>query len=184
MPRALVVVDIQNDYFAGGANPLAGPDAAAGNARRLQDAFRERGEPVVHVQHVWDEPDATFMRPGTRGVEIHADVAPLPGEPVIRKAHPNGFLETPLEATLRGRGVDHVVVCGMMTSMCVDATARAASDLGFETTVVHDACATCDLEFAGETIPARQVHGAFLAALRDGYATIAATDDVVDGTRG
>ena len=184
MPRALVVVDIQNDYFAGGANPLVEPEAAAANARRLADAFRERGMPVIHIQHVWDDPEATFMRPGTPGVEIHATVAPLPGEPVLRKAHPNSFLETSLQETLGVLGIDHVVVCGMMTSMCVDATARAASDLGFETTVVHDACATRDLEFAGETIPARQVHGAFLAALGDGYATIAATSELVGTTAG
>ena len=62
--------------------------------------------------------------------------------------------------------------------MCVDATARAAADLGFAVTVVHDACATLDLEFGGETIPARQVHGAFLAAL-GGYGAVAATDDLV-----
>ena len=184
MPRALVVVDIQNDYFAGGANPLVGPEAAAENARRLVDAFRGQGRPVLHMQHVWDDPEATFMRPGTPGVEINATVAPLPGEQVLRKAHPNSFLDTPLQQTLRDLGVDHVVVCGMMTSMCVDATVRAASDLGFETTVVHDACATCDLEFEGETIPARQVHGAFLAALGDGYATIVATSDLVDATAG
>ena len=178
MARALIVVDVQNDYFPGGAHPLVAPEAAAANARRLLDAFREAGEPLVHVQHVWDAPDAAFMRPGTPGVEIHEAVAPLPGEPVIRKAHPNSFLETPLEETLRADGVEAVVVCGMMTSMCVDATARAAADLGFAVTVVHDACATLDLEFGGETIPARQVHGAFLAAL-GGYGTVAATDDVV-----
>ena len=179
MARALIVVDIQNDYFAGGAHPLVGPEAAAANARRLLDAFRAGGEPLVHVQHVWDAPDAPFMRPGTPGIEIHETVAPLAGEPVIRKAHPNSFLDTPLEETLRADGVDEVVVCGMMTSMCVDATARAAVDLGFAVTVVHDACATLDLEFDGETIPARQVHGAFLAALGGGYGTIAATDDLV-----
>jgi len=177
--RALVVVDIQNDYFPGGAHPLVGPEAAAANARRLVDAFRAAGEPLVHVQHVWDAPDAPFMRPGTAGIEIHESVAPLPAERVVRKAHPNGFLETPLEEILRAEGVDEVVVCGMMTSMCVDATARAAADLGFAVTVAHDACATCDLEFGGETIPARQVHAAFLAALGDGYGTVAATGDVV-----
>ena len=97
---------------------------------------------------------------------------------MIRKAHPNSFLDTPLAETLRAEGVDAVVVCGMMTSMCVDATARAAADLGFAVTVVHDACAAPDLEFGGETIPAQQVHGAFLAALGD-YGTVAATDDLV-----
>jgi nicotinamidase-related amidase len=179
MTRALVVVDIQNDYFPGGAHPLVGPEAAAANARRLLDAFREGGELLIHVQHVWDAPDAAFMRPGTPGIEIHESVAPLPGERVIHKTKPNSFLDTTLEEILLARNIDEVVVCGMMTSMCVDATARAAADLGFAVTVVHDACATLDLEFGGETIPARQVHGAFLAALGGGYATILATDDLL-----
>jgi len=177
--RALVVVDVQNDYFPGGAHPLAEPEAAAANVRRLLDAFRAGGEPLVHVQHVWDAPDAAFMRPGTRGVEIHDMVAPLAGEKVVRKTHPNSFLETSLADTLRLAGADHVVVCGMLTSMCVDATARAASDLGFGVTIVADACATCDLEFEGEAIPARQIHGGFLAALRDGYGAVATTDELL-----
>jgi nicotinamidase-related amidase len=179
MSRALVIVDIQNDYFPGGAHPLVAPEAAAANAQQLLEAFRRSGEPLFHVQHIWDAPDAAFMRPGTPGVEIHDSVVPAAGEPVIQKANPNSFLDTPLEAELRARGVEHVVVCGMMTSMCVDATVRAAVDLGFEATVAHDACATCDLEFAGETIPARQVHGAFVAALGDGYAALAQTADLV-----
>ena len=181
MTRALIVVDIQNDYFPGGAHPLEGPEAAAGQARHLLDAFRGSGEPVVHLQHVWDAPDAAFMRPGTTGVEIHPLVAPVGGEPVLQKAHPNGFLDTSLEDTLRGLEVDSVVVCGMMTSMCVDATVRAAVDLGFDTSVAHDACATCDLEFAGRTVPAADVHAAFLAALADGYARVAPTDELVAG---
>lgn len=182
MPRALVIVDVQNDYFAGGAYPLVAPDAAATNVRRLLAAFRASGEQLVHIQHVWDAPDAAFMRPGTPGVEIHDTVAPLAGELVVQKTHPNSFRDTPLEATLRAAGVDAVVVCGMMTSMCVDATARAAADLDFGVTVVSDACATCDLDFAGETIPARQVHGAFLAALGDGYGAVVATDDLLSPT--
>lgn len=178
MTRALVVVDIQNDYFAGGGNPLEGPDAAAEHARRLLDAFRAAGEPIVHMQHVWDEPDAAYMRPGTPGFEIHPTVAPADGELVLQKTSPNSFLDTPLEAELRERGVDELVVCGMMTAMCVDATVRAAADLGFRTSVAHDACATCDLEFGGQVIPARSVHGAFLAALAGGYAEVAAADEL------
>lgn len=181
MRRALVIVDIQNDYFPGGAHPLVGPEAAAAAARRVLEAFRDRGEAVVHVQHVWDAADASFMRPGTPGVEIHENVVPRSGEPVVRKAHPNAFLDTPLEQELRALGADHVVVCGMMTSMCVDATVRAAVDLGFRATVVHDACAAPDLEFAGETIPARAVHGAFIAALGDGYADVRSADELVTG---
>jgi nicotinamidase-related amidase len=171
--RALIVVDIQNDYFPGGAHPLEGPAEAAAQARVLLDAFRAAGEPVVHLQHVWDEPDAPFMRPGTVGVEIHPSVAPAGGEPVIRKAHPNGFRDTDLETTLRSRGVDAVVVCGMMTSMCVDATVRAAVDLGFAASVASDACATRDLALGGRTVQAADVHVAFLAALAGGYARVA-----------
>jgi nicotinamidase-related amidase len=177
--RALVIVDIQNDYFPGGANPLEGPEAAADSARRLLESFREAGEPVVHVRHVWDEDEATFMRPGTEGVEIHPAVAPLEGETVITKAHPNSFRDTALEQELRALNADTLVVCGMMTSMCVDATVRAAVDLDFETTVAHDACATCDLEFGGESVPAAAVHAAFLAALADGYAAVLSTDELV-----
>ena len=178
MGRALVLVDIQRDYFPGGAHPLTGPESAAEAAGRVLESFRAAGEPVVHIRHLWDEDEATFMRPGTDGIEIHPGVAPHEGEAVIEKAHPNSFLGTPLEDHLRSIGADELVVCGMMTSMCVDATVRAAVDLGFETTVVHDACATCDLEFAGHVVPAVQVHAAFLAALADGYAAVVASDEI------
>ena len=179
MTRALVIVDIQRDYFPGGAHPLVGPDDAVAAARRVLDAFREDGEPVIHVQHVWDAPDAPFMRPGTEGIEIHALVAPAAGEPVIQKTEPNSFLGTTLENDLRTRGVDQLVVAGMMSSMCVDATVRAAVDLGFETTVVHDACAAPDLEFGATTVPGASVHAAFMAALASGYATVVSADELV-----
>jgi len=178
MARALLLIDIQRDYFPGGAYPLIGPEAAAANAHRLLEAFRDRGEPIVHLQHVWDAPDATFMRPGTDGVEIHPDVAPEDDETVLQKSEPNGFVGTALERELRGHGVEEVVVAGMMSSMCVDATVRAAVDLGFTATLVHDACAAPDLEFAGETIPGTTVHGAFMAALGDGYARLATADEL------
>jgi nicotinamidase-related amidase len=177
--RGLVIVDIQKDYFPGGGHPLVGPEAAAAAAARLLAGFRTAGDPVFHVRHVWDENEATFMRPGTEGVEIHETVAPRPEETVISKVHPNSFRDTPLEAKLREAAVDEVVVCGMMTSTCVDATVRAAVDLGFETTVAHDACATCDLEFGGQVVPAASVHAAFLAALADDYAAVVPTDEIV-----
>jgi nicotinamidase-related amidase len=179
MTRALVVVDIQNDYFPGGANPLDGPEAAAGNARSLLDAFRASGEQIVHVKHVWDAPDALYLRPGTPGGEINDAVTPGPGEAVVEKAFPNAFLETPLDRRLKDAGVDQLLVCGMMTSMCVDATVRAAVDLGYEVAVAHDACATMALEFGGRRIAAADVHAAFLAALADGYATVAPAADLV-----
>jgi nicotinamidase-related amidase len=176
--RTLLIVDIQNDYFPGGAFPLVAPDSAAAAARRLLESFRAAGEPVVHLRHVWDAPDAEFMRPGTHGVEIHPEVAPVGDEPVIDKEAPNGFLGTPLEQTLRELGADRVVIAGMMTSLCVDATARAAADLGFELTVAADACAAPDLEFDGVTVPAAAVNAAFLAALADSYGDVVKSDEL------
>lgn len=178
MARGLLIIDIQRDYFPGGAYPLVEPDAAADAAARVLGAFRAAGEPVLHLQHVWDSPDAVFMRPGTDGVEIDPRVAPAGDETLLQKAEPNGFIGTALEQTLRDAGIDQLVVAGMMSSMCVDATVRAAAERGFAVTVVHDACAAPDLEFGGETIAGRSVHGAFMAALGDGYARLASAGEL------
>jgi nicotinamidase-related amidase len=177
--RALLIIDIQRDYFPGGAYPLVGPEAAATEARRLLESFRSSGEPVIHMKHVWDAPDAAFMRPGTEGIEIHSDVAPAEGELVLEKTSPNSFVDTPLEAELRKRAPDELVVAGMMSSMCVDATVRAAADLGFSPTVVHDACAAPDLQFNGVDVPGGAVHAAFMAALADGYAEVTSATELL-----
>jgi nicotinamidase-related amidase len=182
--RGLLIIDIQRDYFPGGAYPLVEPEAAATAAREVLDAYRSAGAPVIHVQHVWDAPDAAFMKPGTDGVEIHPLVAPEGAEPVVTKAEPNSFLGTGLEAELRDRGIDSVVVSGMMTSMCVDSTVRAGSELGFTMSVVHDACAAPDLEFGDTTVPGASVHAAFLAALGDGFATVIGSDEAVASVAG
>ncbi|KQO96842.1 cysteine hydrolase family protein [Leifsonia sp. Leaf264] len=179
MSRLLLIIDIQNDYFPGGAFPLVEPEAAAGRAAELLAAFRAAGDPVIHVQHVWDGADATFMRPGTAGVEIHELVAPQEGEPVVQKASPNSFLDTDLLERLCAFEPDQLVVVGMMSSMCVDSTVRAAADLDFTVTVAHDACAAPDLEFDGAVIPAAQVHGSFMAALADSYASVTTVSELL-----
>ncbi len=172
MARGLLIIDIQQDYFPGGAFPLVEPEAAAAVASRVLESFRASGEPVVHVRHVWDADDAAFMKPGTLGIEIHPLVAPAEGEPVVSKAYPNSFRETELQALLGSLGVDELVVVGMMTSMCVDASVRAGADLGYTMTVVADGCACPDLEFGGRSVQAADVHASFLAALGDSYATV------------
>ncbi len=142
--------------------------------------FRARSEPIVHVQHSWDEPGAAYLKPGTAGFDHDERVAPAGGEPVVIKESPNAFVKTDLEQRLRGDGIDQLVVAGMMTSMCVDATVRAAVDLGFEVTVVGDACAAPDLAHAGVHVPGEQVHAAFLAALADGYAAVVDAGSLTD----
>ncbi|MBN9605812.1 MAG: cysteine hydrolase [Actinomycetales bacterium] len=182
MAPLLLVIDIQNDYFDGGAHPLVGSAAAGEAAGRAIARFRAAGAEVIHVRHSWDEPDAPYLRTGTPGAEIHASVRPAEGETVIVKEHPNAFLETDLGAQLAARGTRELVVAGMMTSMCVDATVRAALDLGFEVTLLADACAAPDLEFAGTRVDGASVHAAFVAALGDSGATVALSDDVSPGS--
>ena len=165
MSRALVVIDIQKDYFPGGRMELVGTEAASRRARELLEAFRESGEPLFHVRHEFEGPDAPFFAPGTEGAEIHPNVAPIEGEPVIVKHFANAFKDTSLLDDLRGLGVSDVVLCGMMTSMCVDASARAADDLGFTTLLAADACAAPDLRSGDEVIPGATVHKAFVSAL-------------------
>ena len=178
MTTALVLVDIQNDYFPGGNMALEGMDAAAANAARLLAGFRERGLPVFHVRHLSVRPGATFFVPGTPGAEVHASVRPAAGESVVEKNFPNSFRGTGLLEQLRGANADGVVIAGAMSHLCIDATTRAAFDHGFKCTVAENACATRALEFGGRTIPARDVHAAFMAALAVPYARIASTEEV------
>ncbi|HKS11884.1 MAG TPA: isochorismatase family protein, partial [Pseudomonas sp.] len=114
--------------------------------------------------------------PGSHGVEIQPAVAPLENEPVIVKNHINSFRDTDLKSRLEGSGVEEVVVVGAMSHMCVDAVVRAAADMGYAVTVLHDACATLDLAFNGVSVPAEQVHAAMMAAFEFGYAKVEATE--------
>jgi nicotinamidase-related amidase len=169
---ALVVIDIQNDYFPGGAMELEGADAAAAKAGMAMRNFREKNLPVIHVRHLSLRPGATFFLPGSRGAEIHSSVQPLAGETVIEKNFPNAFRNTGLKEFLDKQNIKNLVVAGMMTHMCVDASVRHAADLGYRITLLGDACATRAQSYGGETVPARQVHAAFLAALNGFYAKV------------
>jgi nicotinamidase-related amidase len=176
--RAFVIIDIQNDYFPGGSMELEGADAAAANASRALGRMREQGVPIFHVRHLSTRPGATFFIPGTPGAEIHGAVKPHGGETVIEKNFPNSFRGTSLERALQDAGAKELVVAGMMTHMCVDATVRHAADLGYKVTLLGDACATRAQAFGGETVPARHVHAAFLAALNGFYAKVIPTHDL------
>lgn len=169
---ALILIDIQNDYFAGGRNPLVGAEAAVQVARQALDKSRAENHTIIHVQHISLRPNATFFLPGTPGIEFHPLVAPQPGEIVVRKHHPNSFRETGLLDELRGRNLSRLVICGMMTHMCIDTTVRAACDLGFACTVVGDATATKALTHGSVTVPAGHVQAAYLAGLNGLFAKV------------
>ncbi len=180
---ALLIIDIQNFYFDGGKVPLAGPVEASLKAKALLERFRADGWPVVHVQHLPKEvadPD-----PGIADMQyrIHPTVLPLASEKLIGKHHANSFRETTLLAHLRELKVSRLVVAGMQTHMCVEAATRAAADLGFDVTVIHDACATRPLTFGDTQIPAALVHAAALAAMQGSYAQVASAEEWLSRVR-
>ncbi|MBF8733569.1 cysteine hydrolase [Pseudomonas guariconensis] len=177
--QALIIIDIQNDYFPGGKWTLEGADAAADNAARLLDAARERGDLVVHVRHEFDSADAPFFAPASEGAQIHPKVAPAPGEPVVLKHQVNAFRDTNLKALLDEHQVKVVTIVGSMSHMCIDAATRAAADHGYQVAVAHDACATLPLDFAGEQVPAAQVQAASMAALAFAYARVESTEQLL-----
>jgi len=178
MSTALIVIDIQNDYFPNGKMELVNPDKAAANAAKVIEWFRQNNKDnIFHVQHIASDPALGFFLPDTEGSEIHETVLPLEHENMITKHFPNSFLKTDLESKLREKGITKVIVVGMMTHLCIDATVRAAVDLGYETTLIEDACATMELSYQDKVVPAEQVHYAFVSALNGMYANVISSGD-------
>ncbi|QZI71391.1 cysteine hydrolase [Pseudomonas protegens] len=175
--QALIVIDIQNDYFAHGKWPLVGVDAAADNAAKLIQAFRQKAQAVVHIRHEFTSDSAPFFTPGSEGAHLHPKVLNRADEPVVLKHFVNSFRETELQAILQQQGIDELVIVGNMSHMCVEGTARAAADLGYPVKVIHDACATLDLEFNGQRVPAAQVQSAVMSALAFAYADVLSTEE-------
>jgi len=177
MKQGLVVVDLQNEYLATGKLPLSGIEAAVANARRVMDHARNTGIPVFHIRHESDNADAPIFVKGSKGAQIQPAVAPEDEEPVIVKKHINAFRDTDLKKQLDAFDVQDIVVVGAMSHMCIDAVVRAAADMGYPVTVLHDACATLDLKFNGVNVPAAQVHATMMAAFEFGYGTVKCVDD-------
>lgn len=178
MNTALIIVDIQNDYFPNGKMELSNPEKAADNAAKVLEWFRKNNkENIFHIQHIAADPALGFFISDTVGAEIHETVQPLENESIIIKHFPNSFLKTELERKLKEKEITKVVVVGMMTHMCIDATVRAAVDLSYETTLIEDACATRDLSYEGKVVPADQVHCAFVGALNGMYCDVTSTED-------
>ncbi|MCI0768474.1 cysteine hydrolase family protein [Bacillus sp. TL12] len=178
MKTALVLIDIQNDYFPNGKMELNKPLEAVQHAKQVLDSFRDKKRPIIHVQHISAKENATFFLPNTEGAEIHQKVKPLEKEYLIKKHFPNSFRDTNLLRILQKESIDTLVICGMMTHMCIDATVRAANDLEFRCIVIENACTTKDLEFQENTIPAQQVHQSFISALNNVYAEITTANDL------
>jgi nicotinamidase-related amidase len=180
MNDCLILIDLQNDYFPGGMMELVGIQEATANARILLNEFRKTQSPIIHIQHISTRPGATFFLPKTDGANIHQMVAPQGNEIVVVKNYPNSFRDTSLSENLKTVKSNNLVICGAMSHMCIDATTRAAFDLGFNCIVAEDACATRDLNFKGKIIKASEVHASFMAALSVPYARVISTKEIIE----
>ena len=176
MSKALIIIDIQNDYFDNGAMELVGSLEASEKAKQVLSKFRNDSLPIIHIQHL-AAANGTFFLPNTVGQEIHRNVTPLAGEKLIVKNYPNSFRATELLDYLKAESITELVFVGMMTHMCIDATVRAAKDFEFDCTLISDATATRDLEINGTTVKAIDVQNAFLAGLSSFYATVKTTEE-------
>lgn len=171
--KAILVVYLQKEYLPTGKLALVGIEQAVANAVLIINDARAKGDLVINIHH--ESADPVIMPvfvPGTQGAQFISAVEPPANEPDVLKHYPNSFLKTELKELLDVNGVQEIVVVGAMSHMCVDATTRAASDLGYSVTVIHDACASRDVEFGGQTIKAAQVHAAFMSALAFAYARV------------
>ncbi len=177
MKEALLLIDIQNDYFPGGKMELVDMEEAVKKVAELLKTFRTLDKPIFFIKHLSKKPNATFFIPGTQGIDFHASVSPLPEEAVIEKHFPNSFFQTELLSKLKEKHVTNLVICGAMSHMCIDTTVRAAKELGFTCTLIDDACAAHDLKFKNELIPIHTVHAAFMAALDGIFADVVTADE-------
>ncbi len=175
--ETLLVIDMQNDYYPGGAMELVGIEAAHANLLNLITTAHRQGNRVIYVQHIASE-DASFFRRGTLGAKLYGALPIREDDPIIQKRYPNSFRDTPLQAVLDRSETKELLVCGAMTHMCIDTTVHAGYDLGYDIRLVGDACATRDLEFEGGQLAADVVHRSFLSALEGTFCEVVKTVDV------
>lgn len=182
MNAALLLLEIQNDYFPNGRIPLEKSLETSMKAQAILQTYRDKKQPVIHIRHISTQPDAASLLPCTKGADFYSSVQPIKGETIITKHYPNSFKDTGLFNHLSKNKINHLIICGMMTHLTVDATVRAAYDLGFTCTVLHDACTARQLDFNHTIIPAQNVHYAFLAAFQPVYANVLSTEEYLQKT--
>ncbi|GAA5809424.1 hypothetical protein MFLAVUS_002832 [Mucor flavus] len=184
MSEALIVVDVQNDYFPDGKLPTCSPIETAKACAQLIQKFRQDGKEVVFIKHVMLDSQVKeypFFIKGTHGVEIHDIVKPLPTEKIISKHAVSGFVGTDLKEYLTSKGVKKLVVVGMMIHNCVNATVYSSIEEGFPCIVVDEAVNTVDQPYDGELVKAQDIKKAFLAGIQFSFSKVYKLQDVLSG---
>lgn len=167
--QALLIIDMQEFYFPQGFNPLVEPEEASQQAAKLLDHFRSTNKLVVHIKHA-----------SKKDSLIHQNVRPGKEEKVITKYNVNSYQETDLLDYLKQNKIEQLVICGMMTHMCVEAAARASADYGFKVIIIDDACATRDMIYNNDTVKAADVHNTTLGTLNRYYGKVLTTEEFLN----
>lgn len=175
MKKALLVIDVQNDYFKDGKMELVNPDLALEKINMLEEHFIQNNLPIIYIKHINPE-SSNFFHKNTIGVELHPKLKIQDTSFIVEKNFPNSFLGTNLQTLLKKYEIEQLVVTGMMTHMCIDSSTRAAKELGYQTILIADATATRNLQYDNKIIKAIDVQAVFLSALSS-FARIQNTKD-------
>lgn len=176
--RALLVIDVQNEYFTGKL-PITYPAGSLANVLRAMDAARSKSMPVVAIQHASPQPDAAAFRKGSKEWELHPEIAARPHDVLIHKSLPGSFTGTELEIWLRRHGIGTVVIAGYMTQMCCDTTARQAAHLDFGVEFLADATGTLAIKNAAGAVSDEELHRAILVTQQMRFSQVIKTEDWV-----
>lgn len=160
MERALLVIDVQNEYFSG-VLPVSHPAGSFDNILRAMDAATAKGVPVVVVQHVSPAGGPAFQE-GSPGWRLHPQVDRRPRDLLLEKTLPGSFTSTGLQDWLQERGIKTLAITGYMTQMCCDTTARQAFHRGYAVEFLSDATGTLDIKNQAGAVTAEELHRAIL----------------------
>jgi nicotinamidase-related amidase len=174
--RALLVIDIQNEYFTGKL-PIVYPSGSFENILRAIDISHDSHIPVVVIQHTALAIDSKTFRKGSPEWELHPEIASRHRELLIEKNLPGSFTGTTLEKWLRDNSIDTLTICGYMTQMCCDTTARQAMHLGFSVEFLSDATGTIQLSNYAGNISAEDLHRAILVVQAARFSKVMTTGE-------
>lgn len=176
MKQALLVIDVQNDYFQGGKMELPHSNEALSQINELEKHFHSSQLPIIYIQHIKHQKPADFFEVDTWGAQLHPHLLLNEHAYILEKHYPNAFLQTDLLKVLQALSIRQLVITGMMTHMCIDSTVRASREFGFQSIVIADATATKALSIENTIVHASDVQTAFLAALSS-FAAIQTTKE-------
>lgn len=176
MRRALLLIDVQNEYFTGKL-PITYPEGSMENILRTIEAARANGIPVIAIQHTAPQEDSKTFKKGTKEWELHPGITGGKYDCLIEKTLPGSFTGTNLEAWLRERNIDTLVITGYMTQMCCDTTARQAVHLGFSVEFLSDATGTLQISNYAGTVTAEELHRAILVTQAMRFSKVLTTED-------